>query len=254
MGWGLALVMLAASGGCSGKSKANHDAGPESVTVTVGQEGADVEGPSGVELSIPPGALDEDVEITISVPSSGFEVLPAVADSVVFAFEPHGLQFNIPVTISIPHTSLPEEIAMYTSSLGGEWTRLDAARGATELRAEVDHFSFFFNVRDVCGLYRQECCFGENAPDGACAGDSLTCIDNRCLECGFPGEPCCGTICHVVMQDGLSLTCSAQGNCEFPYPDPGIVDAGFSPDAMQGPVPDAVPAPDANPADAMPAP
>lgn len=246
---GIALLVLSAGIGCSNKSNAASDAGLASVTVTVGQEGGDVAGPAGVGLSIPPGALDEDVEITVSVTTSGYEALPAVSEGAVFSFEPHGLTFNVPVTISIPHTGVPDEIAMYTSSLGSGWSKIEASKEATVLRTQVEHFSFFFNGREVCGLYRQECCVGSDGSDGACAGDALTCIDNRCLECGFEGEPCCETSCHPIMQDGLTLSCSGDGSCQYPYPDAGIADAGAGvsdasivlPDAFIPPAPDATP-------------
>lgn len=224
--WGVGIVILAAA--CSSNNKSQSDAGQASVTVTVGQEGGEVAGPNGVGLSIPPGALDQDVEITISVTTTGFETLPAVSEGEVFAFEPHGLTFNSPVTISIPHSSsVPDEVAMYTASLGSDWSKLTATKGAAALQVEVDHFSFFFNGREVCGLYRQECCTTADGSDGACAGDSLTCVDDRCLECGFAGEVCCGgSTCHV--QDGQTLTCGGDDYCQYPYPDGGFVpDAGI---------------------------
>lgn len=235
-GWGLSLIVLAAAANC-GKSKAKQDAGGESVTVTIGEEGGEVDGPGGVGLTIPPGALDSDVEITVSVTTSGFESLPAVSDGAVFAFEPHGLTFNVPVTIRIPHTGVPDEVAMYTASVGSGWSKLEASKGAAELETQVEHFSFFFNGREVCGLYRQECCTPTDGSDGSCAGDALTCVDDRCLECGFDSERCCGTTCHPEMRDGFTLTCNAQGTCEFPYPDGSIpepADAGFQDPADAG--------------------
>lgn len=224
---GFCAVLLWGCGDSNnGGADANGD-GTESVSAVVGSDGGSIELSDGAGVDIPPGALDEPTTITVSVTVGGFAPLPAVASGRVYAFEPHGQTFLLPVTVTIPHQGQPEEMALFTSSLGGDWAKISSDKGATALSAAVTHFSFFFNGREVCGLYRQECCLPE---DGAeCAGDALDCVDGRCLECGLEGDPCCG---------GLGGTCLGAGNvcldgyCSGPGPDAGPpVDAVPMPDA-----------------------
>jgi len=211
----LAVVLLAACG-------ASDPAPDTSVSAVIGAGGGSVEGPAGVTVTIPAGALSEETTITVSAPDSGFPGLPAVASSGVVALEPHGLTFALPVTIALPHAENPNDLAVFTSSPGGAWERLDAERLPNELRVQVMHFSFFFNGREVCGLYRQECC--ADTGEGQCAGDALICIDNRCLECGLAGERCCeGNTCLG------GLSCSGTQCLDATMPDAGVPDAGVPP-------------------------
>ncbi len=192
----------------------------------VGPAGAIVTGGEGAEevrLEVPPGALTEDVAITIEVVSEGYAATPAVAGSPVVAFEPHGLTFAVPVTISLPHTLTPGDAVMWTAQPGGDWEKLASVDLGTRTEVAVTHFSFFFNGREVCGLHRQECC---EAPDDACAGHLLECValtstgPSVCLPCGLPGEPCCGgdtCLFEETCPDGMTgdgvATCGDDGQC-----------------------------------------
>jgi len=166
--------------------------GTETVSAVIGAEGGTVSLPDGAGVDIPPGALEEPTTITVSVSDSGFTPLPAVSSGSVYAFEPHGLEFLVAVTVIVPHQGQPEELALYTSSPGADWVKLTADRRPTELRAELMHFSFLFNGREVCGLYRQECC--RPADGDECAGPALHCVNDLCLECGLEGDTCCGGV------------------------------------------------------------
>jgi len=251
----MSTLVVVLAGGCGDSDANTTDAGtPDSVTVIVGAEGGTVDLPSGAGVEIPPGALGEATTITVSEADSGFVALPAVASGKVFSFEPHGLEFLAPVTVTIPHDGQPAEFAMYTSSPGVDWDKLAAEPSPTALRVQVTHFSFFFNGREVCGLYRQECCEASDGGDGACAGDALHCSDGRCLECGLEYESCCGGVGGMCRVAGQSCY---DGYCSYPLPDAGPSgdaavplppDAAPPPDAMELPAGDAMPPP---PVDAM---
>lgn len=220
---------LATACGDSGSSAPDANGENETVSAVIGTEGGSIELSDGAGVDVPPGALEEPTTITVSVTNTGFEPLPAVASGRVYAFEPHGLTFLLPVTVIIPHQGQPQEMALFTSSPGGGWNKIGSEKGATALRAQVTHFSFFFNGREVCGLYRQECCL---PADGAeCAGDALHCVDGRCLECGLQGDPCCGGLGGTCIDP--THVCIGWGYCSSPGPD-----AGPLPDAP-GPVADA---------------
>lgn len=161
-------------------------------STVVGPAGGTVVGDDGARVIVPAGALSNDVEISVSASSSGFQPLPALAGGGVYALEPHGLEFALPVTVILPHTLNDGEVAMWTSSPGGGWERLATLDRGGETSVEVTHFSFFFNGREVCGLFRQECCDSAE-PDGQCSGDALYCDgDNRCMGCGYSSDLCCG--------------------------------------------------------------
>ncbi|MBU8920909.1 MAG: hypothetical protein KOO63_03515 [Bacteroidales bacterium] len=87
-------------------------------------------------LYFPPGALSEDTEITIEMPRY---------PQAVVELGPHGIQFNKPVTLSIPLDRIDSD----ASSFGVYWFNEDAGLweniggytddGATSV--ELDHFS-----------------------------------------------------------------------------------------------------------------
>ncbi len=190
--------VAACSGGESTPDGPNTGAGaaapfdPSTLTWSkeIGETGGIVEGPRGTRAEIPPGALREPVTISISVVETGFSALPATAQGDVFAFEPHGLSFDLPVTLTLPHSGQPEELAVYTSDPEADWSVLRGAvdYGAQAVTVQVEHFSFFFNGREVCGLAYQDCCAGD-----LCAGNQLRCVDQVCApEAGAGSAPSCG--------------------------------------------------------------
>lgn len=199
-------------------------------SATIGTEGGMVSGPNGTRVTIPEGALDEDVEVSISVASNGFSQLPALANGAIYAFEPHGQQFNEPVTIRIPHTGNPAELALYTSEPGDDWTKLHAELDTSFATIEVSHFSFFFNGREVCGLARQECCTPADGGDGECSG-ALLCLQDICVECGFNMDRCCAG--NTCIEDGLTCANSVCGR-QAPDTDPPDDGTGGTPPPPPG--------------------
>ncbi len=196
--WFVALVVLGVASCTSDDGPTSPpDQGPDQkeTFAEIGPAGGTLAGPAGAGLQVPAGALEETVTVRISVNPADSPELPATAGGMVFAFEPHGQTFDKPVTITLPHTSKPDEVAVYTApDSDGQWSaiRSGVSVDPAATRIEVTHFSFFFNGREVCGLAYQECC------NGGCAGDALTCVENRCLPCGFTDQRCCtGTPrCH----------------------------------------------------------
>ena len=119
----------------------------ESTTVfSVTNEGGSFETDDGVTIDVPAGALAQAVELTVEESSStpeGFE-----AASEVYEFGPRGLQFNEPVSISIPYESSGQgEVDFFWSRLRDD-SSFDALPVATfadgVATASVTHFSFGF--------------------------------------------------------------------------------------------------------------
>ncbi len=164
-------------------------------TSRIGAAGGVVEGPNGARVEIGAGALSEEVDITITETTNGYPKLGAAAYGMVYAFEPHGLTFDEPVTIVVPHSaSSPAQVALFTSEPGESWQKLGSEKLPEATRAQVTHFSYFYNGREVCGLSHQECCTSEDGEDGECSGRTV-CVEGYCLPCGGSGggigQPCC---------------------------------------------------------------
>ena len=77
---------------------------PSDGSATIGAAGGVVDGPDGVRLGVPLGAVDSDVTFRIARDGSGAPPLPGGIDllSAVYAITPHGEVFNEPVAIRVP--------------------------------------------------------------------------------------------------------------------------------------------------------
>lgn len=131
---GLSSLLPAAvvpSSGCSKSNVVNQDNSTtnntiNNVTQVVGPEGATVDGPDGSQLVVPPGALSEEIELTIGeLPDESLETpIPDgnIPVSTTFAFLPHGQLFALDARISFNHTaSDPEAVRLLRSEPGGDW-------------------------------------------------------------------------------------------------------------------------------------
>ena len=137
----LAVCVIIAAHGCESTTS------EELVTQTVGATGGTVSGLDGMALVIPAGALASDVVITITRESGTPTGLNAAGD--VFKFEPDGLAFASPVTVTLPYdaataTGHESDINIFSSStLAGPWTALSErsiAPTAHTITAQTTHF------------------------------------------------------------------------------------------------------------------
>ena len=97
---------------------------PSEGQATIGAAGGTVQGPDGVTLVVPAGALAADTTIRIARSSSGAPALPAELQGGVPVYEitPHGLRFDQAVTIRLPITGTPgDEAAVLVAEPGGGW-------------------------------------------------------------------------------------------------------------------------------------
>ncbi len=98
---------------------------------------------NGFRVDVPAGALPQDTVITIVLPQNA-----VLGRRVLAEFEPHGIQFNTPVTLSFPLTgvSLPLggglEVGRWEN---GGWTSLGGtvSLNGTRLSATTPHFSVY---------------------------------------------------------------------------------------------------------------
>jgi len=104
---------------------------------TIGTDGGDLELPGGGTLSIPPGALSEDVDIEATLitdlDDSGWESLPGFATNtrVAYALTPHGLTFDEPASLSLPHDGWEDGLVVLRAD--DEWdTEWQAVPGVSQ--------------------------------------------------------------------------------------------------------------------------
>jgi hypothetical protein len=93
-----------------------------------------------VSLEFPPGALNEDTEITIEMPDPS---------KMIFEFGPHGIQFNKPVVMTVDLTRTnavgmaDETITLWFNEEMGWWEPVEKIEsgGPNEPRSALEHFS-----------------------------------------------------------------------------------------------------------------
>ncbi len=140
----LAAVLLSwVLAGCG--SDDDSSAPMDQASATIGAAGGTVDGPDGVRVVVPPGALAAPTTIRIARSATG---APADAPDgygplgAVYEFTPHGLNFAVPVTISMPAPSSVDPQAFTARSDDG-WSLVAAATEAGRMAWVVPSFSWF---------------------------------------------------------------------------------------------------------------
>jgi hypothetical protein len=97
---------------------------------------------NGFRVDIPAGALPSDTTVTITLPSDNVLGKRVIAD-----FEPHGVQFSTPATLTFPLTGVvlsgePIEVGRWEN---GAWTSLGGSVNSlgTKLTGQTPHFSTY---------------------------------------------------------------------------------------------------------------
>ncbi|MFH1131472.1 MAG: hypothetical protein V1754_09060 [Pseudomonadota bacterium] len=121
------------------------------VTTIVGPAGGKIDGPGGMNIEIPAGALSSDVVFTITEASQPTDS-SFTAMGTTYEIGPAGTTFSQRVTLTLPYDSklLPsikseQDIKIYTSSSGddGSWSELASNASDGMVTAEILHLSFF---------------------------------------------------------------------------------------------------------------
>jgi hypothetical protein len=123
-----ACGVAAALGACGGDDAVNADPAP-AVTAVIGPQGGTVDGPDGVQVVIPAGALTQPTTIGIARSSAGAPS-PLPADNppagAIYEFTPHDLVFNAPVTLRMPVPANAVGAEVFMASPGEDWQVNDA--------------------------------------------------------------------------------------------------------------------------------
>ena len=139
-----ALITLGLVSGCGG----GDGAASTEASATIGPAGGTLTGPDGVQVVIPPGALDRPTEIGISSDGSGASAIGGLRPiSKVFAATPHGTQFAVGTRISLPFdpANVPAGArpVVVRSDPGGTWTALASDVSGAMVSADISGFSYY---------------------------------------------------------------------------------------------------------------
>jgi len=191
--------------GCSGGSDAVE-------TFPVGPTGGTFESPDGVKLEIPQGALDQEIEITVTKKSISTDDFDAAGD--FFEFGPAGTTFTSDITLTIPYdpqkASGPEENLRlwYSASASGPFAPLPGSTDTTAktVAGSVNHFSagaagstrtITDCGNDICDRPGETCtnCPNDCKPSVSCCYDG--CPNDAEEQCqylfGLPFVECTGS-------------------------------------------------------------
>ncbi|MCW5664484.1 MAG: immunoglobulin domain-containing protein [Piscinibacter sp.] len=137
-----ALLGAALITGCGG----GGDAAPPPM---VGAAGGTVSGPAGAQVVVPAGALAQPTAVAVAQSASGAPALPGglVTLGAVFAFTPHGTNFALPATMTVPFdpAALPagRTPTLFKTDANGAWQALSGASvNAGSISAPVTSFSW----------------------------------------------------------------------------------------------------------------
>ncbi len=122
--WAWVCGVVVGLGACGGDEPDPVAEPPTAVTAVIGPQGGTVDGPDGVQVVIPAGALTQPTTIGIARSSAGAptplptENPPAGA---IYEFTPHDLVFNAPVTLRMPVPADAMGAEVFMASPGEDW-------------------------------------------------------------------------------------------------------------------------------------
>ena len=117
---------------------------------TIGTAGGVVQGTGGAQVTVPAGALTQNLVIAVTQSASGAPALPAdiIAVGQIHAFTPHGTAFAAPVTMTVPFDPalIPTGATPALYKTNAAQTAWEAVAGATisgnVMSGSVNGFSF----------------------------------------------------------------------------------------------------------------
>ena len=146
---GALLVLLSA---CNDDDTASVP--PTEASATIGAAGGTLDGPDGVQLVVPPGALTQDTAIRIARTDAGAPGLPSdyTVSTPVYEFTPHGLSFLAPVTIRMPYAAPAGAVHddVFVAAPGEDWQAMQATVNGG--MAEWSRLSLSYYAGLWCGI------------------------------------------------------------------------------------------------------
>jgi hypothetical protein len=178
----LVTVSLLAPG-CSGDDT-TAPAPQELANNTIGASGGEISS-SGVKLTIPAGALDHNVTITVAT-SSAPTPTGYVALSPIFVFGPEGTTFAKPVTVTMAFTDDGKPATAFWSTAGGTaYEDIGGTAAGGQMTAQVTHFSQGFVGRQGQEDGGTDSSVGkDSSPVDSTTGDETPSVDSAVVDTG----------------------------------------------------------------------
>lgn len=154
---------------------------------TIGSEGGQVE-LDGAKVDLPPGAVDGDVEIVVSVDATYPDDVGGSSFSAVYDFQPDGIAFDVPIRVELPFTGDANNAVIFWSS-ELDPTIFEAIETTIENQRAVAYVSHFSK-----GVVRNKCLAEGKCP---CSGNA---------DCSGLGDLCSGTF-YCDQSDPTRFTC-----------------------------------------------
>ena len=129
------VQVLTASTGSSGKEDMIQSSST-SVSMVISAETGGTVSNGVISLYFPPGALDEDTEITINMP---------MYPQAMVELSPHGIEFNKTVLMTLPLAMIDSDADSYTTLYNNEnmgiWEDIGGYIENDNVVSELEHFS-----------------------------------------------------------------------------------------------------------------
>jgi len=121
--WLVACVLLPWLLSACGGNGSDAPPAPDRVTAVIGPAGGTVTGPDGAQVVIPPGALRSNTTIGIARSSAGAPAPDAFwpTPAATYEFTPHGIAFEIPVTLRLPVPPGTTDPTAWMASTDADW-------------------------------------------------------------------------------------------------------------------------------------
>ena len=148
-----ALVLVTVSVtiiGCGKKSAASSNRGPithETISTTIGRDGGELKDADNLNINVPAGALNEDVDISATYVEDATLLSNDISMGFLGAIEfgPSGTTFDKPVEVSLKLTNTPihnELTVFYYDEVDQYWNYSSKATINNDVATfEVNHFS-----------------------------------------------------------------------------------------------------------------
>jgi alpha-tubulin suppressor-like RCC1 family protein len=142
--WAWALGMAAALAACGGDGDDTTAPPPTTVTAVVGPQGGTVNGPDGVQVVVPAGALTQPTTIGIARSAAGAPAAPTdnAPAGPIYEFTPHDVLFNAPVTLRMPVPNGAASAEVFMASPGEGWQVNDVVTTAGVASWQRNTFSW----------------------------------------------------------------------------------------------------------------
>ena len=166
----LSLAAMIMVGGCSSNG--------DSASALIGPDGGTVSLKDGTTLIVPQGALSSDQTITVASANINVDAYSPVSKT--YRFQPAGLTFSIPVTVTIPYDyRLGVIFDAYWSLVSDEMSfeKISGTFSETAATVQVSHFSYGFVGTETLPVDGGTGDAGEDGGGGSDAGADAGVID-----------------------------------------------------------------------------